>query len=124
MKTTSKPRHRRGYMSGFFAGAFLGAAAVFFLGTKKGKRLAKTMRKEGGKTFKDLESLLGEIEVKSEKFAQGAKVVTKKLEKQAQSTKKEVTKTAQKKLTHIKKLQDKGRAAASRYFEKNGENLK
>lgn len=124
MTMSDDQRHGNGYMGGFVMGAFIGAAAVFFLGTKKGKRLAKVMHKQGGKTLKDLESLVTEIEVKGEKFAQDAQVITKKLEKRAKSTQKEVTKTAKKQLGHIKQLQEKGRAAATRYFKKGGKNLK
>jgi len=116
---SDRRHHGGGYMSGFMMGAIMGAAAVFLLGTKEGKRMAKVMHKKGGKTFKDLEKLVDDIEDKGEKFAQEAKVVTKKLEKQAKSKQKEVTTKAKKKLTHIKKLQVKGRAAASRYFKKD-----
>jgi len=113
-----------GYTSGFVMGALMGAAAVFFFGTKEGKRMARVLGKKGGKTFKDLEKLVDEIEKRGEKFAQEAKVVTKKLEKQARSGKKAATKSAKKKLSHIKKLQEKGRAAAARYFKKDGKTLK
>jgi len=115
----SNHRHGNGYLSGFTMGALIGAAAVFFLGTKEGKRFAKTMGKKGGRTLKDLEKLVAEIEKKGEVFAKKSKVVTKKLERQAKSTQKEVTKVAKKKLSHIKKLQNKGRLAAARYFKKN-----
>lgn len=116
-------QHGGGYMSGFMMGAMIGAAAVFFLGTKKGKHVAKVIRKKGNKSFKDLEELLQEIEDKGEVFAKKAKVVTQKLEKQAQSTSKDINKIAKKKLSHIKKLQEKGRAAAARYFHKQGKTL-
>lgn len=77
-----------GYTSGFMVGAALGAAAMFFLGTKKGKRLAKQMHQHGGKTVKDLEGIVKHIESKSEAAA-----------------------------SHIQKLQEKGRLAAERYFQ-------
>ncbi len=116
--TNEDKRHGSGYMSGFVMGALVGSAAVFFFGTKKGKKTAKLMSQTGSKTLKDLEKLAHEIEEKGETFAKKAKVVTKKLEKQTKSNKKKVTVTAKKKLTHIKKLQNRGRAAAARYFQK------
>jgi len=111
-----KPK-KSGHSGGFLTGALLGAAAVFFFGTKKGKKMAKTMHKQGTKSFKELEGLLAEIETKGQEFAKQAKVTTKSLEKKAKSTKKVVNKEAKKKLTHIKKLQQKGRSAAARYFK-------
>ena len=35
------------FFSGFLLGALIGAAVVFFLGTKKGKRILKTISEEG-----------------------------------------------------------------------------
>jgi len=81
---SDREHHGGGYMSGLMMGAIMGAAAVFFLGTKEGKRMAKVMHKKGGKTLKDLEKLVDDIEVKGEKFAQEAKVVTKKIRKTSQ----------------------------------------
>lgn len=105
-------------MSGFVMGALVGAAFVFFSGTKRGKRMAKVMRQKGGQTLKDLEGLVKEIEEKGSTFTQKAKVATTELKKQAKSKQKQVATVAKKQLTHIKKLQQKGRAAAARYFKK------
>lgn len=106
-----------GYFSGFMMGALIGAAAVFFFGTKKGKRVATLMQQEGVGGLKDLKKLAAEIEVKGETFAKEAQKVTKELEKKAQSGKKELTSKARKQLSYIKKLQAKGRAAAAHYFK-------
>lgn len=113
-----------GYFSGFMMGALIGAAAVFFFGTKKGKKVAKLMQSEGISGLKDLKKLAAEIETKGETFAEEAKKVTQELEKKAKSGKKELTSQAKKQLSYIKKLQAKGRAAAAHYFQKNGESLK
>lgn len=83
-----KSKKSPGYMSGFAIGAALGAAAMFFLGTKKGRRLAKQLHQKSGRTVKDLEGVVKDIKTKSEIAA-----------------------------SHIQKLQARGRATAAKYFQ-------
>ena len=92
-----------GYMSGFAIGAALGAAAMFFLGTKKGRKLAKQIHKHGNATTKDLKTIVKDIETK------------------AAIAKKEVNKVAKEQLNHIQTLQAKGRQAAEKYFDQKEE---
>ena len=75
-------------MGGFAIGAALGAAAMFFLGTKKGRRIAKKFHQQGDQTVKDLERVVKNVKTKSEIAA-----------------------------THIQRLQAKGRQAAEKYFQ-------
>lgn len=112
-----KYKPQKSHSGGFLTGALLGAAAVFFFGTKKGKKMAQKMHRQGSKSLKELEKMLSDIEIKGKEFAQEAKVVTQQLEAKAKSTKKVFNEQAKKKLTHIKKLQQKGRDAAARYFK-------
>lgn len=84
-----------GYMSGFAIGAALGAAAMFFLGTKKGRRLAKQLHHQGDKTVKDLEGVVKDIKTKSEVA-----------------------------VSHIQRLQAKGRATAAKYFQEKDSSKK
>ncbi|OGH44586.1 MAG: hypothetical protein A3J14_00625 [Candidatus Levybacteria bacterium RIFCSPLOWO2_02_FULL_37_18] len=50
--------------NGFLLGAILGGVGVFLFGTKKGKRLLKTLTEEGIEGISDLEDFLLEDEVK------------------------------------------------------------
>ena len=97
--TNEDDKKSPGYLSGFAIGAAFGAAAMFFLGTKKGRKLAKQMHKQGSATTKDLKTIVKDIETKAAK------------------AKEEVTEVAKEKLNHIQKLQAKGRAAAEKYFQ-------
>ena len=51
-----------GFGSGFFLGALLGGAAVFLLGTKKGKKLLKSITEEGIESVSDLEEFFASVD--------------------------------------------------------------
>lgn len=56
-----------GFLAGFLIGAAIGGVAVFFLGTKKGKQLLKTISEEGLDSISDLaEYVEEEVEEKIE----------------------------------------------------------
>lgn len=57
---------RGGFFNGFVLGFILGAAVVFLLATKKGKKLLKIITEEGLDKVSDLEELLEEKDEKSE----------------------------------------------------------
>lgn len=114
---TTDDSNKGGYLSGLVMGAMLGAAAVFFLGTKKGRKLAQVMQEKGTQGLEDLEGIAAEIEQKGSQFAHKAIKATHDLEVKAKTTKKAVAKVAKRELTHLQKLQARGRAAADRYFQ-------
>ncbi|MDO8461199.1 MAG: hypothetical protein Q7S38_02015 [bacterium] len=58
---------RGGFFNGFLVGFILGAAVIFCLFTKKGKKLLKTLTEEGLDKVSDIEELL------EEKFEEPAK---------------------------------------------------
>ncbi len=47
-------KHSSGFMNGLLLGIIIGAALVFFLGTKKGKELLRTITEEGLEDFSEL----------------------------------------------------------------------
>ena len=51
---------RGGFFNGFLVGFILGAAVIFCLFTKKGKKLLKTLTEEGLDKVSDIEELLEE----------------------------------------------------------------
>ncbi len=59
-----------GFTSGFLFGALIGAGVVFFLGTKKGKKLLKTITEEGLEGIAEIEDF---IEDEAEEFTEPAK---------------------------------------------------
>ncbi len=107
-----------GYFNGFLLGLAAGAAAVFFLGTKRGRHIAKEVGRQSQKSLEDLEELAKDIEVKGEQFVGKAKIVTQELQAKAKSASTDVAAAAKEQLTRIQKLQAKGKAAAERYFSK------
>lgn len=118
-KDTFRERHRResGFASGMFWGAALGAAGMFFFATKKGRKLRDYLSKHGHRILEELEEIYEETE---------EKVATKKLPqpKKKSSIKKKEAKTKAQDLSHIKKLQERGREAAGRFFTRGGRALK
>lgn len=54
--------HGPGFMNGFFLGIIVGAAIVFLIGTKKGKKILKMLTESGIEGVSDLEEMLSENE--------------------------------------------------------------
>lgn len=50
--------HGSGFMNGLVIGAVLGAGAVFFLGTKKGKQIFKALTENGFENLSELKEML------------------------------------------------------------------
>lgn len=63
-----KNNHHKGpgFMNGFFFGIIVGAAVVFLLGTKKGKKILKLLTETGVEGVADLEEMLAESEDEEE----------------------------------------------------------
>ncbi len=51
-----------GFMNGLFLGIIIGAAIVFLIGTKKGKKILKMLTESGIEGVSDLEEMLSEQE--------------------------------------------------------------
>ncbi|OGH42599.1 MAG: hypothetical protein A3B53_01740 [Candidatus Levybacteria bacterium RIFCSPLOWO2_01_FULL_42_15] len=52
--------HHNNFWSGFLMGAIVGALVVFFLATKKGKRLLRIITEEGSEGISELEELFSQ----------------------------------------------------------------
>lgn len=65
-------RSSNGFSNGLLVGAILGAAAVFFFGTKKGQKFFKTIREEGLEGFSELEALFNDED--EEEFVEEKKI--------------------------------------------------
>lgn len=59
------------FSNGFLWGLIVGAAIVFLLATKKGRRLLKTITEDGFEGLTDLYDLFDEEEVRKTKSSQG-----------------------------------------------------
>lgn len=53
-----------GFLNGLILGVILGGGAVFLFGTKKGKKLLKTITEEGLDGIADLEDFIEEVDYK------------------------------------------------------------
>lgn len=91
-----------GYINGLITGVLVGAAAVFLTATKRGRILSKKMRQQSGKTLRELEKAVTEIEAKE--FSEGES-------------------DGEKRLNYIEQLQEKGREVAQQFFKRNGRSL-
>ncbi|HEV2339607.1 MAG TPA: hypothetical protein VGT05_02440 [Patescibacteria group bacterium] len=62
--------HHSGFFNGLVIGMIIGAALVFFLGTKKGRELFQTLKEEGFEEFGSLKELFNdEVEEAEEEEA-------------------------------------------------------
>lgn len=69
--------HNGGFFSGFLWGAIIGGGVVFLLGTKKGKKLLKTITEEGLSGIAELEDFIeDEAEENNEPVSQKPKPET------------------------------------------------
>ncbi len=62
MENNSNNNSGNNFFSGFLLGVLVGAAVVFLLGTKKGKRLLKTISEEGIDNISNILDEAGKIE--------------------------------------------------------------
>ncbi len=106
-----------GFSSGFMWGVMLGVAGMFLFGTKKGRKIKRVLTEEGEKLIDELEEAYEETD-SAEKLNKKIDKAKKKLKSKTQQAKE-----AAKDLTHISKLQQRGRKAA-RFFKRSGKSLK
>lgn len=110
-------RKESGFAQGLFWGAALAASGMFLFATKRGKKLRDYLKKHGSLILEELEEIYEEKE--------GVKAETQKLPKSKKTESKDKeTKAKKLDLSHIQKLQERGREAAGRFFTRGGRALK
>ena len=100
-----------GFGNGFLLGAILSGAAVFLLGTKKGKKLLKTLTEEGIEGISDLEDFLFEDEVKP------SQIIRSKIEKTAPQVESAIEKITTTSISKVSELAEVAAKAASNAAE-------
>jgi len=115
------------FFSGLVLGAILGAGLYYYLtATEKGKKVGQQVKQKalekGEEALDGLNELVGDIEQKGEEFRKKAQKVQARLEKKAKTMQTKADSEVKEQLTHIKKLQERGRQAA-KFFTRNGKAL-
>ncbi len=100
------------FLAGFFIGGLVGAATIFFIGTKEGKKAGLMLRKKGEDVLSELEDQVEELEKKGKDLVkQGEAVkeqVMEKLEDKSEELSESATKKLDSALAHIEELQEHG----------------
>lgn len=93
------------FLAGFFIGGLLGAAIIFFLGTKEGKKARKVIQDE-------LEDKVQDLEQKGKELARQGEEIKEQVLEKLEDKSEEFTETATKKLdsalAHIEEIQEHG----------------
>lgn len=109
-------RRESGFASGLLWGTILGAAGMLLFATKKGKKIRKYLSENGDKILKEVEEIYEEQEVEKKIKS----LVGSKSKKKQKLNKDDGTQD----LTHIAKIQERGRSAAQHFFTRAGKTLK
>ncbi len=126
------PRKESHFTTGFFWGIVFGAIGVFLFGTKKGNKLKKYLSEHGEKVFEEFEEFYervqkGDVGIRK---LEGPKIKPKKTTKKQdkmRSEKKEpqlTSKPQSSDVSHISKLQERGRNVATKFFTRGGKTLR
>jgi gas vesicle protein len=100
------------FLAGFFIGGLLGAAIIFFIGTKEGKRAGKFFKQKGEEVVDALEDQVEELEQKGKELVKQGEEIKEQVMEKLDDKSEELTETATKKLdsalAHIEELQEHG----------------
>lgn len=98
------------FLAGFFIGGLLGAATIFFIGTKEGKKAAKLLQHKGEEVLDELEDQVEDLEQKGKELARQGEAVKEQVLEKLEDKSEELTESATKKLdsalAHIEELQE------------------
>lgn len=100
------------FLAGFFIGGLLGAATIFFIGTKEGKKAAKMLRHKGEEVIDELEDQVEDLEQKGKELVKQGEVIKEQVMEKIEDKSEELNETATKRLdsalAHIEELQEHG----------------
>lgn len=100
------------FLAGFFIGGLIGAATIFLLGTKEGKKAGKFLKQKGEDVVDILEDQVEELEQKGKDLVKQGEAIKDQVMEKLEDKSEELTETATKKLdsalAHIEELQEHG----------------
>lgn len=98
------------FFIGFFIGGLIGAAIIFLLGTKEGRKTGKLLEEKGRDFLDDLHDRIRELEKKGEALVAQGEELKEEVVEHITDKKEELTQTATSKLddalAQIEKLQE------------------
>src|SRR5258706_16129718 len=101
------------FLAGLFIGGLVGAAAIFFLGTKEGKKAGKFLKQKSQDVADELEDQVEQLEQKGKDLVKQGEEIKEQVIEKLEDKSEELTETATKKLdsalAHIEELQEHGR---------------
>lgn len=101
------------FLAGFFIGGLLGAATIFFLGTKEGKKAGQFLKKKGTDVLDELEDQVEDLEQKGKELVKKGEdikeQVIEKIEEKSGDLGVTATKNLDSALAHIEELQEQSR---------------
>jgi len=115
------------FLAGFFIGGLLGAATIFLLGTKEGKKYKKILENKGKDVIDDLEDEIEVLEQKGKELARHGEVVKEQVMEKLEDKSEELSESATKKLdsalAHIEEIQEHGRETTASIRKRLFKNL-
>ncbi|OGG09880.1 hypothetical protein A2154_04560 [Candidatus Gottesmanbacteria bacterium RBG_16_43_7] len=97
---------------GFFLGGLLGALTLFFLGTKEGKKAARSIKRKGEDLVDDLQEKLDEIKDRGQRLLEETNQLKEKITDTISDKKDELTQDVAQKidttLASIESIQERG----------------
>ena len=109
--------HDTKFWIGFFIGGLVGAAIIFLLGTKEGKKIEKLIEKKGKLALDDLEEKVDELKEKGEELIKKGEVIKEQVMEQMVDKKEDLTVEATKRLdsalANVEEIQEKGLSTTS-----------
>ena len=116
---------------GFILGGLFGAATIFLLGTKEGKKLAKKLLEKTEVFEEELEEKISKLEDSGQDFLKEAQAVKDRIVNDIDKEKKQISTVLASKMNQtlgkIEDIQKKGveltKEVRHRYFKKNGKTL-
>lgn len=105
------------FMIGFFIGGLLGAAIMFLIGTKEGKKVEKILEKKGKEALDDIEDKVDELKEKGEELVKKGEAIKDQVMEQIEEKKEDLTEEASKRLesalASVVEVQEKGLTATT-----------